>query len=161
MYDTTHLRRQDRAMDEQAATRLLAEAQHAVLAMQNICGGAYAVPMDYVWDGGKFIYMHCAPQGYKLECLAACPAVSLVITGAARTLPHMFSTAYESLVVQGECLVVDDAAEKRNALHLLLRKYTPEHLDRGYAYAERALEHTTVLRLCISTWCGKAHLARS
>ncbi|MBQ9095559.1 MAG: pyridoxamine 5'-phosphate oxidase family protein, partial [Akkermansia sp.] len=109
----------------------------------------------------KFIYMHCAPQGYKLECLAACSAVSLVITGAVRTLPHMFSTAYESLVVQGECLVVEDAAEKRNALHLLLRKYTPEHLDRGYAYAERALEHTTVLRLCISTWCGKAHLARS
>lgn len=156
-YNTTDLRRQERAMEEPTARRLLAEGVVAVLAMQEPEGGAYAVPMNYAWDGESAIYMHSAPEGHKLRCLAACPRVSLVITGAVEVLPHMFSTAYESLVVQGVITEVQAAEEKQRALHLLLQKYTPHHLSAGYRYAERAAGQATVLRLDIATWCGKAH----
>lgn len=114
-YNTMDLRRQERAMAEPAARRLLAEGVVAVLAMQEPEGGAYAVPMNYAWDGESAIYMHSAPEGHKLRCLAACPWVSLVITGAVEVLPHMFSTAYESLVVQGVITEVQ-AAEENSAL---------------------------------------------
>ena len=156
-YTTTDLRRQDRAMEEAAARRLLAEGEVAVLAMQQLGGGAYAVPLDYVWDGESSVYLHCAPEGHKLDCLAACAQVCLVITGAVERLPQLFSTAYESLVIQGEVAVVESAEEKLRALHLLLQKYTPGHLQRGQAYAARAAEQTLVLRLAISSWSGKTH----
>lgn len=157
MYDTSKLRRQDRAMDESAARHLLAAGQHAVLAMQNVGAGGYAVPIDYVWDGESCIYIHCAPDGHKLRCIQACSLVSLVVTGSVRTLPHMFSTAYESLVVQGEAALVECESEKRHALWLLLQKYTPHEMERGVGYIDRALSHTTVLRIRIHSWCGKAH----
>lgn len=156
-YTTTELRRQDRAMGEAEARRLLAEGEVAVLAMQQPDGGAYAVPLNYVWDGESSIYMHCAPEGHKLDCLAACAQVCLVITGSVEVLPQLFSTAYESLVIQGEVAVVESAEEKLRALHLLLQKYTPEHLPTGQAYAARAAEQTLVLRLVISSWSGKKH----
>lgn len=156
-YDISSLRRQERAMSEPQAKHLLEEGIVAVLAMQQLGGGAYAVPMNYVWDGEAALYLHCAPEGHKLRCLSACPHVSLVITEAVKVLPAMFSTAYRSLVVQGVAHVVTAGSEKLRALALMLQKYAPDNLSAGQVYMERAVAQTTILRVDISTWCGKEH----
>lgn len=33
--------------------------------MEDIDGGGYAVPIDYVWDGEECICVHCAQEGHK------------------------------------------------------------------------------------------------
>ena len=60
-YVNDTVRRQDRLMDEERAIELLRESEYGVLSMVDTDGSAYGVPLNYVWDGGQSIYIHCAP----------------------------------------------------------------------------------------------------
>ena len=62
------IRRKDRILDNELAIRLLEEAEYGFLAMSGINGYGYGIPINYVKEGDS-IYFHCAPEGYKLECL--------------------------------------------------------------------------------------------
>lgn len=61
VYTTRSLRRQDRAMTEQDARLLLAEATCGVLCMENIDGGGYGIPINYAWDEEDSIYFIVHP----------------------------------------------------------------------------------------------------
>ncbi|MBP3500440.1 MAG: pyridoxamine 5'-phosphate oxidase family protein [Akkermansia sp.] len=156
-YDTTNLRRQDRALTEPEACRILQEGEYGILSLQAPEGGGYGVPMNYAWDGADFLYLHCAGEGFKLRCLQAQPKAGFVVIRSHSTLPEKFSTAYESVMLQGTCGIVTDEAEKRKALQLLIQQLTPGETARGDAYIDRALAATTVLRFRINSFCGKAH----
>ena len=158
-YDTSHLRRQERALPREEAFQLLHTAEFGTLCLQDTEGGGYGVPLNYVWDGGERIYMHCAPSGHKLNCLAQEPRVTFVVTGRMRILPEEFSTAYESVLVHGHARQVLNESEKRQALQMLIEKLTPQEAARGAQYISRAIKATCVLCLSISTICGKAHRA--
>ena len=156
-YDTSTLRRQDRALPEDAACQLLQESKSGVLCLQDTAGGGYGVPLNYVWDGAETLYMHCAGEGHKLDCLRQEPRVTFVISGSSRILPAKFSTAYESVLVHGRACIVEAENEKIRALQLLIQKLTPQEQARGDEYIARAIHATTVIRLSIERVCGKAH----
>ncbi len=158
-YDTSALRRQDRALPRKEACELLQNSEYGTLCMQEIGGGGYGVPLNYVWDGKDCLYMHCAPAGHKLECLAQSSGVTFVVTGPNRILPEKFSTAFESVLLHGVAEVVADEAEKVQALRLLIQKLTPQEAHRGDQYITRAAQATAVIRLRITSICGKAHKA--
>lgn len=158
-YDTSVLRRQDRALPRETAYELLRTCEYGTLCMQEIGGGGYGVPLNYVWDGKDCLYMHCAPAGHKLECLGQSSGVTFVVTGPNRILSEKFSTAFESVLVHGVAEVVADEAEKVQALKQLIEKLTPQEAHRGEQYIARAVQATGVIRLRITTICGKAHKA--
>ena len=157
VYTTRSLRRQDRAMTEQNARLLLRESTYAVLCMENIDGGGYGIPINYAWDEEDSIYFHCAGMGHKLRCIQNNPRVSLVVLKAPGVLGEQFSMAYESVIVQGNVDIVNNSEEKRKALTLLIQRITPQHIERGEQYINRAIDITTVLRLRISEFSGKSH----
>ena len=72
-YETTNLRRKDRALHETDARLILHAGEYGVLSLQAPEGGGYGVPMNYVWDGADSLYLHCAGEGFKLCCLQAQP----------------------------------------------------------------------------------------
>lgn len=156
-YDTSSLRRQDRALPEETACQLLSESESGILCLQDTAGGGYGVPLNYVWDGAEALYMHCAGEGHKLDCLRQEPRVTFVVTGSSRILPAKFSTAYESVLVHGRACIVEAEHEKLRALQLLIQKLTPQEQARGDEYIARAIHATTVIRLSIERVCGKAH----
>ncbi len=145
-------------MPEQNARLLLREATHAVLCMENISGGGYGIPINFAWDENDSIYFHCAATGHKLRCLQNNPRVSLVVLKEPGVLGEQFSMAYESVIVQGKVDIVMQTEEKRKALTLLIQRITPQHIERGEQYIDRAIDATTVLRLTLSEWCGKSHI---
>lgn len=157
VYTTRPLRRQDRAMTEQDARLLLAEATCGVLCMENIDGGGYGIPINYAWDEEDSIYFHCASIGYKLRCIQNNPRVSLVVLKDPCVLGEQFSMAYESVIVQGNVDIVNEPEEKRKTLTLLIQSITPQYIERGEQYINRAIDATTVLRLKISEFSGKSH----
>lgn len=157
LYNTDSMRRKERAMTETEARHLLSTCTHGTLCLQDTAGGGYGVPINYAWDGGNCLFLHGAPEGHKMQCLRENPRVSFIVTGNAGILAEQFSTAYESVIVQGIAEEVTDSAEKREALLLLIRTLTPHETDRGMQYIERAVNATTVLRIRITTYCGKAH----
>lgn len=154
-YKQNDIRRQDRLLDESRATELLRTAEYGVLSMADTEGTPYGLPLNYVWDGDSALYIHCAPEGRKLRTLAQNAAVSFCVVGRVHLLPSQFTTEYESVVLQGRATVVEDEAEKRHALHLLIAKLAPNDLEAGARGIERSLPRTAVIRMDVTTWSGK------
>ena len=154
-YDNTPVRRQDRLLDRDSALDLLRKGEYGVLSLcrENV---PYGVPVNYVWDNGSALYIHCAPQGRKRRIIDENPRTSFCVVGSTQVLPRQFTARYESILAQGTVHPVADEAEKRLAIGLLLDKYSPQYKeDLGLHYMEKSLSRTLVLRLDIETLSGK------
>lgn len=154
-YVNETVRRQDRLLDEASACQLLREGEYGVLSLIDEAGGAYGVPLNYVWDGGKYLYVHCAPAGRKLRCMAYCPDVSFCVVGRTRVASSRFTTAYESIVLHCLAEIGLTPEEKKQALDLLLDKYSPNDKEIGRKYAEKSFHRTEIIRLTVKEYSGK------
>lgn len=155
-YNNQDVRRQDRLLDETRAFEILRDGEYGILSMQSEDGnGAYGIPINYVWDRGNSIYIHCAPVGRKLRCIDTCPNVSFCVTGRSRVIPDKFTTGYESVVLQCTAHHSLHEAERMSALSLLLSKYCPDHKAQGIEYANKSFPRTEIIRLDIQKVSGK------
>lgn len=155
-YTNQDVRRQDRLLDEARAFEILKEGEFGILSMRTEEGdGAYGIPVNYVWDRGNSIYIHCAPVGRKLRCIDACPNVSFCVTGRSKVIPDKFTTGYESIVLQCTAHHSLHEAERMSALSLLISKYCPEHKMQGIEYANKSFHRTEIIRLDIQKVSGK------
>lgn len=154
-YSTDAVRRQDRLLNEEEARQLLQEGEYGVLSMQTVEGGAYGIPVNYAWDGHSYLYLHCAPEGHKLRCIARNESVSFCVVGRTRVIPDKFTTDYESIVLSCIAHLVTDDGERMKALELLLDKYSPDDKTAGMSYARQSFSRTTIIRLNIEHWSGK------
>lgn len=159
-YDNSSVRRQDRLLEEENAMDLLRLGEYGVLSMVSPEGGAYGIPVNFVCDGQECIYIHCAPQGRKLRCIAACPDVSFCVVGATGVVPEKFTTNYSSVVLSCRAEVGLSADERMHALQLLLEKYCPAHLAVGAKYAEKSFHRTEIIRLRVRSASGKCKRVR-
>lgn len=154
IYDNSAVRRQDRLLDEASARELLAGGEYGCLSLAD-ADGAYGIPVNYAWDGGASIYLHCAPDGRKLRCIDRDDRVSFCVVGRTSVRPAQFTTAYESIVLACRARRGLPPAERMRALELLLAKYSPACRDTGRRYAEKSFARTEIVRLDIVTWSGK------
>lgn len=148
------IRRKDRIWEQEEAIRLLEDAAYGFLAMEGIDGYGYGLPISFVKEGNH-LYFHCAPEGYKLDCLRRNPKVSFCVVGQTRVIPEKFTTAYESVVAFGCMQVEISEEERRNALRLLTEKYAPSYREIGEKYIQASFHRTHILRLDIETVTGK------
>lgn len=156
IFSNQKVRRQDRLLDEAAARELLKNANYGVLSMQAEKGGAYAVPISFVWDENETIYFHCAPEGQKLRCINLCQQVSFCVVGNEIVIPEKFTTQYESLVIEGRVTVGLSEDERMKALELIIGKYSPDFKESGKKYTGKSFHRTEVIKLKIDQWSGKS-----
>lgn len=148
------MRRTDRQMDLPWAQALLARAEYGTLATADSTAQPYAVPISYAYDGDASIYIHCAPEGHKLDNLRANPQACFTVVGRTQLLPQQFSTVYESAVAFGRVSELE-GEEKLAALHLIAEKYNPGQDAANAAYIEANLARVTVLHFRIAHLTGK------
>lgn len=154
-YNNESVRRQDRLLDKPTALQLLETGEYGVLSLQAENGGGYGIPINYVWDGHHYIYLHCAPEGRKLRCICLDNRASFCIVGKTHVLPGKFTTEYESIVLQCiACTHLSDL-EKMEALRLFLDKYSSDDKIIGMKYAEKSFHRTEIIRLDILEISGK------
>lgn len=153
-YDNQQVRRQQRTLPESEAYDLLRSGEYGVLAMQAEDGGGYGIPLSYVVDDGK-IYIHGAPEGEKLRCIAKEPRVSFVVVGATKVISEKFTTLYNSIVAKGKASIGLPPEERRHALELILDKYSPADKEVGMKYLEKSFDRTQIIRIDIDTMSGK------
>lgn len=161
-YDNSTVRRRDRLLAPERALELLREGEYGFLAMvsDDERGGAYGLPLSYVWDGADALYIHCAPEGRKLRCLERSPRVTFCVVGRTRVFPARFTTAYERLLLECRAVRGLDDEERMHALGLLLEKYSPDDREVGMRYAEKSFHRTEVVRLDILGASGKCKVIR-
>lgn len=152
------MRRPDRELPEAEAWRLLAQADHGVLATVDAEGQPYAVPLNHVLVDHA-LYIHCALDGHKLDNLEANPRVSYCVITHGEVEPAAFSTAFESAIAFGTARIVDDESERTEALRALNVRFAPGLKAEGEAMIEKHLGVTSVLRLDITHVTAKARRA--
>lgn len=157
-YNNSAVRKQDRLLERDDAIELLRMSEYGVLSMvETFHGetGGYALPINYVWDGMRSIYLHCALEGYKLDCLKEYSRVSFCVVGRTQVISHAFTTAYESILVRGVMNMELVPDKCRYALELMLDKYSPNDKNAGMKYIEKLFYRTHVMRLDIEEISGK------
>ena len=146
------MRRKDRevaAPDEIAAILEKCPVGHLALSDGD---RAYVVPLNFAWrtaaDGKMTVYFHCAKEGRKIDlirknpnaCFEADCSFSLVKGSSA----CRWSALYESVIGEGRAVLVDDPAEKQEALDLLMKRYGFEGKP---TYEPAELAGVSVIRL--------------
>lgn len=160
-YTNEQVRRQDRLLDENLADELVRKGEYGVLSMVTPEGEGYGIPVNYVWDESlNALYIHCAPQGKKLTCLAHQPLVTFTIIGRTGVVPSKFTTNYESVVLACTAHTGLPAEERMKALELILDKYAPDDKTVGLKYTEKSFHRTEIIRLDIRSASGKCKVVR-
>lgn len=122
----------------------------------------------FVYDAAEHaIYMHTAYVGRTPANVTHNPRICFTVTEMGRLLPahkaRNFSVEYAGVVVFGTAVIVEDPAEARRGLQLLMDKYAP-HLRPGFDYdviSEEEMQGTAVYRISIDHWSGKRKAAET
>jgi nitroimidazol reductase NimA-like FMN-containing flavoprotein (pyridoxamine 5'-phosphate oxidase superfamily) len=148
------IRRADRALTDEQAAEILHKGEYGILSTVSPEGQPYGVPVSYAY-ADEALYFHCAVEGHKLENLSANPRVSFCVVGPTEVLPDKFATRYESAIVFGQASELNGEA-KHAALTELLKKYSPDFIEKGEKYIESDVEKTRVFKIEIEALSGKA-----
>lgn len=147
------LRRNDRAISLNEAIEILMNGEFGILSTFN-GEFPYGVPVNYVIKDSS-IYFHSAIEGHKLDNIRKFDKVSFCIVGKTKLLPEKFTTIYESVIVFGKAKIIN-GQEKYDALKLLIEKYSPEFIEKGIDYINKAIEKTNIVKIDILHISGKA-----
>jgi uncharacterized protein len=160
----THIRYKPRAKEEAWIREFLHQASFG---MVGTAWGSqpFVTPTLFVYDeAAHVIYFHSAIKGRLRLNIETNPQVCFTLAEMGRLLPAKtakeFDVEYSSVMVFGEVCVVEDPAQARKGLEMLMQRYAP-HLQPGKDYraiTEDELKITTVYRLDIKYWSGKQKL---
>jgi hypothetical protein len=160
--DFAHIRRQDRAVEDEAwIEAFLRRAPFGMLATTRhdqpfVHGILFAYDLQR-----RVIYLHSAAEGRTLDNVRLNPKICFSVAEMGRLLPHSkargFSVEYGSVMAFGVARLVDDPEEMLYGLRLLMAKYAP-HLQPGVDYSplsEPELEGVAVYCIEIAAWSAK------
>jgi len=153
-YTSDSIRRKDRIMDAGRTIHLIKTGEYGILSTVSSDGQPYGIPLSYVVHEGV-IYIHCAPEGEKIECIRHENRVTFTIVGKTQVIETEFATRYESVILKGQVYFVENEEEKMQALMLLSRKYCLSAIDKAPAYIQKSLFRTCVLKIVIEKITGK------
>ena len=149
------LRRKRQALSPQACADVLARGTSGVLAVAGDGGYPYAVPLSFLYDGGK-LYFHCARAGHKLDAIRRNPKASFCVIDQDQVVPEAYTTYFCSVIVFGVMEILD-GEEKRAAIEKLALKYAPHDPAENRAAAiDRAWDALCMLKLTPQHISGKA-----
>lgn len=109
---------------------VLREAKRGVLAVNGDDGYPYAVPVNFVYVGGK-IYIHGTAVGHKAESIAACDKVCFTAWRDDYRKKGDWSMYVTSVVAFCRAKLVEDRQEVLAKIAVLAEKYYPtrEEID--------------------------------
>jgi len=120
--------------------------------------GPYVVPVNYVFAEGC-IYFHSGRKGKKVEALRANPRVCFLVDEPGPQVRWEqgcgITQIYESVMCFGKAEFIEEIAERRRILEMLIGKYVPS--DNHVPLLDRNVENVAVVRIHIEWMTGKAN----
>lgn len=149
------MRRKRQQLSREDCEAALRRGTHGVLALAGDGGWPYAVPLSYVYDGGR-LYFHSAKAGHKIDAVRSEPRASFCVVDEDRVVPEEYTAYFRSVICFGTVRLLEDEEEKRAALEALGRKYAPRDTDAGRdAAIRRDWPGVAVLAMDIAHMTGK------
>lgn len=153
------VRRKNRILDsEERIEELLTDSEYGFLSLGTEDNGyAYGIPISYAYDkDSRSLYFHCALEGQKIDLLRKDNKVSFCVVGKTEPIAEKFTTLYESVIVFGDAHLDLSEEEKRKALRLLVKKYSPGLEEMGETYMNKSWERTGTFKIEIKHLSAKA-----
>jgi nitroimidazol reductase NimA-like FMN-containing flavoprotein (pyridoxamine 5'-phosphate oxidase superfamily) len=147
------MRRVDRQASRAEAIKFLTEAKEGVLAMVDIHGAPYAIPVNHALIDG-YLVIHCARAGRKIDCLRVDNRVCYTVYRTIDILAEQLTTKYTSAVVVGRAELVEDVDVKAKLLRRLTEILAP---GAKFACDDGVVADTGVIRIKIEQITGKAN----
>lgn len=148
------MRRKDREQNEEFALSVADNCDYAVMSMVDPDGKPYCVPLSIARDG-KFIYFHCAMEGFKIDCLRNNNNVCISCVGHTKNVPEEFTTEFDSAIIRGKAFEVTEKDEKIHALRLICLRYAESNMAAFDSAIERSLSRTGIWKIEIEELTGK------
>lgn len=141
-------------MSSSWALEIMRKAPYITVGFTRADGSAYCVPLSLACTRDDTWYFHCAPEGDKLEAIAAHPEVCLsAVTKCQPTVgpkDGSFTLQYRSAIAFGKAEPVTDPEEKTEALRAISRRFLPQHMDAFEEAVKRSLHRTSVVRITLT-----------
>lgn len=122
----------------------------------------YVVPVNFGFDGEKALFIHSGYEGWKMDIIKKHPRVcfeaeaDVAVVPPARPENHCgFSMAYRSVIGFGTAVIIEDPAQKADALKTIVRHLSPERASEDIVFPEGTVEATAVVRIDIESMTGK------
>lgn len=151
------MRRNQQALSQEACEEALTRGTSGVLAVDGDEGYPYAVPLSYVYSGGK-LFFHCAQSGHKLDAIARNEKVSFCVIDEDKIVPEEYTTYFRSVIVFGRARILKNDSEKRAALRVLAAKYAPDNAEGCAREVEGALPRVGIIEVTVDYMSGKEAL---
>ena len=148
------MRRGRQALSGPETLEILERNTSGTLAVLGDGGYPYAVPLSYVYYGGR-LYFHCARSGHKLDAVRACDKASFCVIDRDEVLPEKFTTKYRSAIVFGRVREITEPAEIEGIMRALAGKYSPREGEEAFQHEMRTSGTLCVLALEIEHLSGK------
>lgn len=149
------MRRKDREIkDPQVIASVIRSSTVCRLGMSDD-GQPYVIPMSFGYRDGA-LYFHSASEGRKIDILRKNPRVCIEFDADCRLKtgdgPCNWGFYYQSVTAFGVAAFVEDAAEKRAALDIIMGQYS----DRAFTYPESTVAKILVIKVSVTELTGKA-----
>jgi len=127
------------------------------------------IPMNFVFVN-NVIYMHSHVKGEKLDNIIQNHKVGFEVDKNLEFLPSYFfdpndaslaNTFYISVVIKGECKLVDEKNEMTSALNSLMKKYQPEGKYEPIKPHDDILNHVAVIKVSPEIMTGKYSIGQN
>ena len=145
-----------RQLSDAETLEILKKGDHGTLSVQGDDGYPYSTPVNYIMVDNK-LYIHSAPYGYKIECLERNTKCCFSAIISAKIIPSKITAAFESVIMTGNAVFIEDQAEKRAALEAFVTQKRPGYEDVGFKMIDKQIEKTAVMRIDPISMTGKAY----
>ena len=118
----------------------------------------YVVPMNYGYtmiDGKLTVYLHSAVLGKKLDMIRKNPRVFIEMDCDRQPFegekPCQYGLSYSSLMGRGTAHIIEDVAEKEQAMTALMKTQT----QKDFTFNEKLVSIVAVVRIDVEEYTAK------
>ena len=122
------MRRKNQILSQEESIAILQNGTTGTLAVLGDDDYPYAVPINYFYEDNK-IYFHGAKAGHKIDAIKKHNKVSFCVVAQDDIITEKFTTYFKSVIAFGTARIIEDDAEKRNAIEKLTVKFTPDQTE--------------------------------
>jgi nitroimidazol reductase NimA-like FMN-containing flavoprotein (pyridoxamine 5'-phosphate oxidase superfamily) len=154
--EAAKMRRADKEItDPDELHRILDEALVLHLGMVDD-GRPYVVPLNFAREGDE-LWLHCASEGRKLDCLRRQPSVCveverLIQITSGPTACGNWTSHFESVIGFGTATVLSDDEHKLHAMQTIMGKYSGKQ---DWEFSPETLAKIVIVRVNLESLTGK------
>lgn len=150
------MRRFKQQLSEEEIDSILNKHTSGVLAVIGDDEYPYAIPISYTFDNQQLLF-HSANEGHKIDAIKNNDKVSFCVIDQDDVMQETFTTHFRSVIVFGRASIITDPQHRQKALESLVKKYSPDFLEKGQQEIRQAWDQVSILAVTIEHKTGKSN----